>query len=154
MDSLRLKIPSNGVGMKSEVEEGFGGKALQFRGKRQALLAANLANADTPNFKALDVSFAESLREAAKNGNALHAATPPLKATSQRHFGPVTLGGQDTLAFARFATPAQPRLDGGTVDMDVERRNFMQNVILYQMAMVSLGDELEEFKTAAADPRR
>jgi flagellar basal-body rod protein FlgB len=154
MDSLRLKIPSNGVGMKSEVEEGFGGKALQFRGKRQALLAANLANADTPNFKALDVSFAESLREAAKNGNALHAATPPLKATSQRHFGPVTLGGQDTLAFARFATPAQPRLDGGTVDMDVERGNFMQNVILYQMAMVSLGDELEEFKTAAADPRR
>lgn len=140
MDSLKLKTPG-GVGMKSEVEESFGGKVLQFRGKRQALLAANLANADTPNFKALDVSFAESLREAAKRDNALHAAAPPLKAASQRHLGPVTLGGQDTLAFARSAAPALPRLDGGTVDMDVERGNIMQNVILYQMAMVRLGDD-------------
>lgn len=154
MDSLRLKTPGNGVGMKSEVEDSLGAKALQFRGKRQALLAANLANADTPNFKASDVSFAESLLEAAKNDNALHATSPALKATSQRHFGTATLGGHDTLAFARSTASLQPRLDGGTVDMDVERGNIMQNAILYQMAMVSLGDELEEFKTAATDPRR
>lgn len=126
-------------------------KALIFRSKRQEILASNIANADTPNYKARDISFEESLRRAMLAPE----SEPALATTASTHIGadfasPV----QSTLAFARYIVPVQSNLDGNTVDMDLERSEFAQNAILYQLAITSLDDEYKEFKMASSDPGR
>lgn len=59
-----------------------------------------------------------------------------------------------TASLVQYRQPAQSNLDGNTVDMDLERAEFAQNAILYQVALNALNDELKEFKLASSDPRR
>ncbi len=110
----------------------------------------NIANADTPGYQALDVSFNDTLREASS------AAMPSAGALTTTARGHIAAGPQattSTIAFARYVEPEQPRLDGNTVDMDRERGEFSKNAILYRFAVMTLDDESKEFKQAASDPR-
>ncbi|MGC3964786.1 MAG: flagellar basal body rod protein FlgB [Rhodocyclaceae bacterium] len=99
--------------------------ALNLRAKRQELLASNIANADTPNYKARDIDFASTL------GRALQGQTQPLQmaTTSAAHIGGTAAGADPNVM---YRTETQSSLDGNTVDMDVERANFTENATQYE----------------------
>ena len=110
--------------------------ALTMRGYRQQLLASNIANADTPNFKARDIDFSSSLQ------NALAPRLPSsgLAVTSPRHIDP---SGENTMgAKVLYRTPLQPSIDGNTVNMDVERTQFANNAIHYEANVALLNGQI------------
>lgn len=104
--------------------------ALGVRAYRQQLIASNIANADTPGYKAVDIDFDEALRIARSMANA-----PPvtLSTTASGH-----IAGQ-TNTFAppyplKYQTPSQVSADGNTVEMDVERSKFAKNSMMWEFA--------------------
>lgn len=111
--------------------------ALNLRAYRQQVLASNIANADTPNYKARDIDFAKELQRAqgAQVGN-LNMTT-----TSSRH---LQLSAGMLNAQALYRATVQPSIDGNTVDMDVERAQFTDNAIHYQFTLDRLSSK---FKT-------
>jgi flagellar basal-body rod protein FlgB len=113
--------------------------ALKLRSQRQEVLAANLANADTPNFKARDLDFASALKGALAGGGIQLARTSP------RHLAASGgLGGAGAGAL-KYRQSVQPSLDGNTVDMDVERAHFTDNALHLQFLLDRAGGT---FRTA------
>lgn len=107
----------------------FHGQALLLRAERQRLIAGNIANADTPGFKARDFDFASALRTAsAAGGNDTRA---PGEGIAQ---GVMTAGGRPA-PILRYAQPAQTHLDSNTVDMDRERAAFAHNATQYEATL-------------------
>lgn len=86
--------------------------ALRLRSYRQELLSANIANADTPGYKAVDIDFAATLANATEKGGAA-PATPELL----------------------YRTPSQSSLDGNSVEMDAERAEFADNTVRHEAAI-------------------
>lgn len=118
--------------------------ALRVRQQRQEVLASNIANADTPGYKARDMDFRQAL-EAATAG---HKRLPDtqLALTSTRHIPGAAKSPQaDTLLYRQ---PLQPRLDGNTVDMDVERVQFADNTARYQADLAVLSGRLKTMMAA------
>ncbi|HUW00001.1 MAG TPA: flagellar basal body rod protein FlgB [Gallionella sp.] len=117
--------------------------ALSLRATRQELLASNIANADTPNYKAKDINFASALQ----NALAGTAASLPVAQTSPMHLqgnaGLANLGGQ-----VMYRKPVQPSADGNTVDMDVERAQFADNGLRYEASVRFVSDELKDIQAA------
>ncbi len=136
------------AGRSLPVEDEWKARALVFRGQRQALLAANLANADTPGYRAHDASFAQALQGA--------TGALGMNTTSAAHArGGAVVIPRSTLDFAATlqpVAPVQPRLDGNTVEPDRERGAFVSNSVLYQFALSLVDDELKEFRMASSDP--
>lgn len=100
------------------------------RAYRQQLIASNIANADTPGYKAVDIDFEEALRIARSIAN-----TPPLtlSVTASGHIS----GQAQTSAPPyplKYHTPYQGSADGNTVDMDVERSKFAENSMMWEFA--------------------
>ncbi len=116
--------------MLSRIDEevGFMSKALNLHAHRQQLLAGNIANADTPGYKAVDINFSQALKAAV--GSSQPAG---LNATAPGHLQPQ--GSSPFGAKTLYRQPAQPSIDGNTVDMDVERTQFIDNAIRYQFAL-------------------
>ena len=116
--------------------------ALNLRAYRQQLLAGNIANADTPNFKARDIDFSGALQSAlsARSGNSGLARTSP------RHLGSANEnpGGAQVL----YRTPHQPSMDGNTVDMDVERTQFADNAIHYEANLTFISSQIKTLLAA------
>ena len=104
----------------------FQQQALGLRAYRQQILASNMANADTPHFKARDVDFAAALKGAvAGRGNgALEIAR-----SSPAHLGGSNASGPAPLLYRK---ETQSSVDGNTVDMDIERSAFAENAIHYE----------------------
>lgn len=105
-------------------------QALNLRARRQEILAANLANADTPNYKARDLDFATVLK------GAMGTAGGPveLARTSPRHLdGSSGMGA--AAAHVKYRAVVQPSLDGNTVDANVERAHFADNALHYQFLL-------------------
>ncbi|SFG57891.1 flagellar basal-body rod protein FlgB [Duganella sp. CF458] len=119
----------------------FNETALSLREKRQAVLASNIANADTPHYKARDIDFSANLQAAMQR-----AATPqPLTTTANRHFPRPAQDGS-TLADGTallFRHPAQGAVDGNTVDMDVERNNFADNALRYEAGVTFINSQIK-----------
>lgn len=99
----------------------FNANALRLRSERQALLASNIANADTPNYKAVDFDFAKALTDANQ------AASSGAQAAR-----PATL----------YRQPAQAALDGNSVEMDAERAHFADNTVRYEAALRFLNGQI------------
>lgn len=125
--------------------------ALQLREKRTELLAQNLANADTPGYKAQDLDF----RAAMASVNGTGAAAGGLQATQSRHFGtreaaPATSldGAASTGAFLKYRTPLAPSLDGNTVDPQLEQAAFADNAVRYQATLSFLSSKFRSLMTA------
>lgn len=118
--------------------------ALSLRAARQELLASNIANADTPNYKAKDINFASALQGAmAGQTGGLSMAT-----TSSRH---LEGSGQASALMAgqvKYRNVVQPSADGNTVDMDVERAQFADNALRYEASVKFAGDKLKDVLTA------
>ena len=94
-------------------------------GRRQAASAQNLANADTPGYKARDIDF----------GSALAHAQGVQKGMVQTHANHMSTGGLSGAAATGYRVPAQPSLDGNTVETDREHAAFMDNAIRYQASL-------------------
>jgi flagellar basal-body rod protein FlgB len=101
--------------------------ALSLRAQRAGVLAANLANADTPQYKARDVDFAAQLRQ---------ASSEALAATHSAHFRTVP---EVQSAALLYRVPTQPAIDGNTVDTQVEQAEFGRNAVQYQASLSFLG---------------
>ncbi|NLC37013.1 MAG: flagellar basal body rod protein FlgB [Alcaligenaceae bacterium] len=109
----------------------FNQTVLQLRQQRQEVLSANIANADTPHYKARDFDFTKALEEAMGGGGSLRLPATELNLTSARHI-PGSAGAGKGTADLLYRQPFQPSLDGNTVDMDVERVQFADNTARYQ----------------------
>lgn len=117
--------------------------ALSLRAARQELLASNIANADTPNYKARDVNFASALQNAlAGTSTAL-----PIAQTSTAHLEG-NAGGAILGAPVMYRKPLQPSADGNTVDMDVERAQFADNALRYEASVKFVSERFRNILTA------
>lgn len=123
----------------------FNQTALALRQQRQEVLAANIANADTPHFKARDFDFTKALQEAMGGGGSLRLPATELNLTSARHIP----GMADTKGTAEllYRQPYQPSLDGNTVDMDVERVQFADNTARYQADLSIISARLKSLRS-------
>ncbi len=131
--------------MISKLDEAlrFNQTALSLRGARQELLASNIANADTPGYKARDFSFANALQ------NAVAGTTVklPMVTSSPMHLegnAGNTVGGVQV----QYRRPDQPSADGNTVNMDVERAQFADNALRYEASVKFTSDQLKDMLTA------
>ncbi|SEQ11739.1 flagellar basal-body rod protein FlgB [Ectothiorhodospira magna] len=118
---------------------GIHGDALQVRSKRLELLASNIANADTPNYKARDLDFRQILSRTQRDG-ALN-----LRLTHAAHMRDGAEGlGMEPL----YRVPTQPALDGNTVDPQLEQAAFAENTVQYQASLDFLGRKFTSLRTA------
>jgi flagellar basal-body rod protein FlgB len=125
--------------MIAKLTEGFDfhGQALLLRAERQRLIAGNIANADTPGFKARDFDFASALRAATGSGAA--------GAGIARDVLTPRGGVEPTL---RYALPNQTHLDNNTVDMDRERAAFADNAVKYESTLRFINGSLRTLQDA------
>ncbi|WP_206950721.1 flagellar basal body rod protein FlgB [Trinickia acidisoli] len=159
---------------KLDAEFAFGREALDVRAYRQELLSSNIANADTPGYKARDVDFGSSLATALQRSGATQgtsamassgaaalplaqpagvtsgmtmASTEPGHMTGNAQLIPT--GGQ-TQDYGKLAyrIPTQPALDGNTVDLDAERVQFADNTVHYESGMTTVSQQMKQLLSA------
>jgi len=116
----------------------FQHQALSLRAYRQQVLAGNIANADTPNYKARDIDFSAALKDAVA-GRGLESGDLALARTAPGH---IDGGGVAAPAHLLFRKESQSAVDGNTVDMDVERAEFSENAIRYQAGISFITGQL------------
>ncbi len=109
--------------------------ALRLRTQRAEILAANLANADTPNYKAKDIDFQKALKMAQSEQSPFE-----LKTTNFRHIH--ATGEADNPALA-YRQPTQPSLDGNTVETHIEQAEFSRNSMGYMSSLTFLGSKFK-----------
>ena len=116
---------------------GFHASALQLRSRRNEMLASNIANAATPNFKARDIDFDTELKRINKIG--------AIETSNDSHFASIQKRiGQDSV----FRLPIHPSLDGNTVEMAVEQMQFSENVMRYQTTLSFLNNKIAGLRSA------
>lgn len=123
----------------------FHQEALALRAQRQEVLSANIAHADTPNFKARDFDFGSTLASAIERGRSLGGTS--MNTTSARHLagGTAAAGLQAELL---YRTPSQSSMDGNTVEMDAERANFADNAMRYEANLTLLSSKIKSLLAA------
>lgn len=92
---------------------GIHGKALELRSQRLSMLASNIANAATPNYKARDIDFQKALSDATDGMSAAQAA--------DAHIG--------------YRIPLETSLDGNTVELSTEQNQFAENALRYKTTL-------------------
>ncbi len=115
--------------------------ALMLRSQRAGILAANIANADTPNYKARDMDFRamlQQVREGRESGLAL-------KRTDPNH---IAANDPELDAGMLYRNPTAPSLDGNTVDMQMEQARFAENALQYQTSLTFLNGKIRSLKLA------
>lgn len=122
--------------------------ALSMRAQRQQLLASNIANADTPNYKARDIDFSKALQGAVARGAKGTAPAGELARTSTTHLsskgGVSSIGGAPVL----YNNTRQGSVDGNTVDMDAQRNQFTDNALRYEAGITLMGAKIKGLMTA------
>ena len=119
--------------------------ALKVYAQRSEVLAANLANADTPGYLARDIDFRAALAAAGSQGGALQqapASAGDLTAAS------ASASNVSTQQFLKYRVPLAPSLDGNTVDSQLEESKFAQNTVRFQAALTFLQSRFRELTTA------
>ncbi len=105
--------------------------ALGLRNKKNEILASNIANAATPNYKARDVDFEVELARSLSVG--------PLNTTSNGH---MALASKNLPGKVQYREPLQPSMDGNTVELQVEQMEFAENSIRYQTTLNFINSKL------------
>lgn len=114
-------------------------QALRFRALRNQVLSSNIANADTPNYKARDVDFGTALNSARQesigltNTNDLHKQAWAMSTDGAK---------------LMYRVPTQPSLDGNTVAMDVEQAEFAENALQYRASLAFLDGSIRSLRYA------
>ena len=112
---------------------GLDAKALTVRDQRASVIANNIANADTPNYKAQDIDFGEYLAAS------MAGSEQQLKTTSPGHIG----ANFDFSTILKYRVVDHVSLDGNTVDKDVETTEFAKNSLDYQASLTFLNSKLK-----------
>lgn len=113
--------------------------AMLLRSRRAEVLADNLANVDTPNFKARDIDF-----QAALAGQMQHQQGLQMAVTQAQHRNGIAATDSDLM----YRTPHQPSIDGNTVEDQVEQAEFMQNALEFQISFQFLNSKIKGVKAA------
>jgi flagellar basal-body rod protein FlgB len=120
--------------------------ALRVRGQRQELIAANIANADTPNYKARDLDFGAAMKNAMAGVSREQFNTAK---TSEQHLDGVPSSSTNGRPGEPLFRPIiQGSVDGNTVDMDVERNQFADNAIRYEASLIMINGQLKQMLSA------
>lgn len=114
--------------------------ALKLQAHRSEVVAANLANADTPGFQARDIDFRSVLQQY-KTGESTAMRTTNARHITGPNSGP---GGAELL----YRTPLQPSIDGNTVDTETEKAAFMENAVNYQATLTFIDGRMKSLKKA------
>ncbi len=109
-------------------------KALAVRSQRAEILASNIANADTPGYKARDIDFKSTL------ANIDNGAGNSLTRTNSKH---IQISTADSNPEILYRTPNQSSLDGNTVDGQLEKSAFAENALRYQASLTFLGGKFK-----------
>tara|TARA_B100000963_G_C22546380_1_gene634610 strand:+ start:614 stop:1027 length:414 start_codon:yes stop_codon:yes gene_type:complete len=113
------------------------GASLSLRARRNEVLASNIANAATPNYKARDIDFDTEIKKYQKDG--------PIKVTNDQHISikkPVAPGK------VLFRKNINPSLDGNTVELAVEQLQFAENSMKYQSTLSFLNGKINTLMSA------
>jgi flagellar basal-body rod protein FlgB len=108
-------------------------KALDYRAQRQNVLASNLANADTPGYKAADLTFPDQMRAA-------QGAALPMAATHAGHVSMPMAGPNSAVVYRR---PSQQSIDSNTVDTQQEMAIFTDNSLKMEAALKGMSHEIK-----------
>lgn len=114
--------------------------ALIYKARRMEVLATNLANADTPHYKARDVEFADVL-----GGMRVAPVT-----TNARHLGAAPSTGREAL---KYRIPHQPAVDGNTVESDLELARYTENAVGYQASLLFINGLIATLRAALSGAR-
>ena len=112
-------------------------EVLGLRAKRNEILASNIANAATPNFKAKDLDFKEVFDAKMGFGK--------VNTSNSRHLEVLSVENQDGIGFRQNITPS---MDGNTVELHVEQMQFSENVIRYQTSLEFLNRKISGLMAA------
>jgi flagellar basal-body rod protein FlgB len=127
----------------------FQATALKLRSERQQVLSANIANADTPNYKASDFDFKQALATATGSGTGSSATgSVQLSTTSSAHSGGLGGSGSHLPIALQYRGNSQGAVDGNTVEMDSERAQFAENAVRYEAALKSLNGQIKTMLSA------
>ncbi len=126
---------------------GFHQDALRIRAQRQEIIAANIANADTPHYKARDIDFKATMQQATKQVASGGLSTTK---TSEHHLNGIATQNTNSAGPGEplFRPIIQGSLDGNTVDMDVERNTFADNAIRYEASLLMINGQIKKMLTA------
>lgn len=114
-------------------------QALALRERRSEVLAANLANADTPNYKARDLDFQSILKNQMSNDKG------SLERTNTMHMQP---GSMQLGAQMLYRNPHQASLDGNTVEDHIEQAKYAENSVQYQASLTFLNSKFSGLMSA------
>jgi len=109
--------------------------ALQLRSRRTSILAANIANADTPDYKARDMDFSSMLKMAQSG----HSSNFAMSQTHEHHLSDSSVKIDPSI---KYRNPLHASLDGNTVDMHVEQARFSENAVQYQTTLTLLNKKI------------
>lgn len=118
---------------------GVSPQAMSIRSQRFELISANLANADTPGYKAMDIDFGRALAEA-KGSQGMQGH---MVITHDKH---MSLGGSSHEL--QYRVPSQTSLDGNSVETEQEHAAFMDNAIRYQASLNFLEGRIKGLRSA------
>ena len=108
-------------------------QSMLLRSQRTTILASNLANVDTPNYKARDIDF-KSVLETQQSTSSMR-----INRTNNRH---LSQPGSVSHASLQYRVPLQSSLDGNTVDNHIEQGKFTDNAIHYQASLQFLSGRI------------
>ena len=117
---------------------GISPKVLELRMQRMNLLTANIANADTPEYKARDIDF----RAALQSAQTLQAGA------TTTHAGHIPLDGGIEQPDVMYRQPLQESTNGNTVDAQAEHAAFMENAMKYQASLQLLDNRIKGIQKA------
>ena len=115
----------------------FYSKALQLRGKRNNILASNIANAATPNYKARDISFLDELKKVDRDC--------PIKTSHESH---IVHNSGKSFNEVSYREPLITSLDGNTVELAVEQMQFAENSMRYSSTVNFLNGKINKIMSA------
>jgi flagellar basal-body rod protein FlgB len=122
---------------------GIHDQALALRSRRAEMLASNIANADTPGYKAKDIDFKAALSQA--QDQLANSQAGRLYTTQSNHIAVNTaMPSEQTL----YRIPNQPSLDGNTVDPQLEKAAFAENALRYQASLQFLDGKFKSMMAA------
>jgi flagellar basal-body rod protein FlgB len=131
------------MGISFDKALGIHERALNFRAQRAEVLANNIANADTPSYKARDLDFSSVLAaQADKTQNGSFS----LQRTNGMHIDAQGLSDDD--GTLQYRVPTQPSLDQNTVDAQIEQSNYAENGVGFQASFTLLNNKFRGLMTA------
>ncbi|MDE0852875.1 MAG: flagellar basal body rod protein FlgB [Nevskia sp.] len=133
----------------ADINSVFGAHAssMTVQQQRMEVLAANLANADTPHYQARDIDFAKVLADQQQASAAAPASPAALATTNPGHLGGTAASGA-TMPALNYRIPMQPSVDGNTVDEQVEQSAFADAAMHYQASLSFLSGDIKSVMTA------